>query len=73
MSTRLVYHLPNSGSVSLKIYNLMGQEVEKLIDSWQSAGIYDVTFTASTLASGLYFARLRANDSQQLQKLLLLK
>ena len=73
VSTRLTYHLPNSGHVSLKIFNLMGQEVAKLVNGWQPTGVYDATFSSTGLASGIYFAHLEAYGLQQVQKLLLLK
>lgn len=58
--TTIRYSLPYDGYVSLRIFNLLGQEVMSLIDERQTAGIYNVTFDASGLPSGLYFYRLHA-------------
>jgi hypothetical protein len=51
----------------------MGREVVKLIEGWKPAGNFQVPFNAGNLPSGVYFARLSANDFQQTQKMILLK
>jgi serine protease AprX len=49
--------------VSLKIYNLLGQEVSTLIDADQTAGFHQETWNASSIASGTYIYRLVAKDA----------
>jgi len=71
--TNLTFSLPKSGRISLIVYNIQGCEVARLIDDWYLPGNHLVTFDASQLASGLYFARLIAGNFQQTQKLLLIK
>ena len=71
--TNLSFDLPQSGNVSLIIYDIQGREVARLIDSFQSAGIYQRTFDASELSSGVYFACLKAEGFSQTRKLLLIK
>ncbi|MDE3057897.1 MAG: T9SS type A sorting domain-containing protein [Bacteroidota bacterium] len=59
-STIIKYSLPESGYVSLKVYNLLGQEEASLFDGFRHAGNYTATFNAKNLASGLYFYQLKA-------------
>lgn len=59
--------------VSLKIYNILGQEVAVLVNKDQSPGNYKVKFDGSRLASGTYFYRLQAGDFVKIKKMLLIK
>ena len=72
-STTIQYSLPQSGSVSLKIYNLLGEEVKTLADEYQVAGKHSVHFNASSLASGIYLYRIQAGAFEQTKKMILLK
>ncbi len=71
--TTLNYTLPQNGEVQLVIYDVQGREVIRLVDGWQTAGVYEVKFDASHTASGIYFAMLRVSGKQFTQKLLLVK
>lgn len=59
--------------VSLKVYNILGQQVAELVNKEQSAGSYLVKFDASSLASGVYIYRLTAGDYVNVKKMMLLK
>lgn len=78
-STTIRFSIPPSGNVdkgrivSLRIYNLLGQEVATLVGEELGSGSYEVTFDATHLASGVYFCRLRAGEFHQTRKLLLQK
>ena len=72
-TTTIEYSLPRSGEVSLIIYNLLGGEVTRLVDSFQSAGVYQKEWDALNIASGIYFYRFQAGDFVQTRKMLLLK
>ncbi len=72
-STMISFSVPQGAKVSLKVYNILGQEVATLVDDYKQAGEYLVQFNAGRLASGVYFYRLQANDFAQTRKLLLLK
>lgn len=71
--TTLSYALPTSREVLLTIYNLLGEEVARLIDSRQDAGNYQIKWDASNLASGIYFYRFQTDDFVRTRKMLLLK
>lgn len=72
-STTIKYSLPNNSAVSLKVYNLIGQEVATLINSFQTSGEYAVTFNASNLSSGVYFYRLESGSFSVVKKMLFVK
>lgn len=67
------FELPTSENVSLKVFNTLGEEVETLVDEFQTAGKHSVKFNASRLASGVYFYRLQAGNFIQTRKVILLK
>ena len=74
LSTTLSFELPQSGEASLIVYDILGREVARLLDSYQSAGIHQLVFDGSALSSGIYFARLSSvNGQTQTQKLVLMK
>ena len=71
--TVIGYQLPVIGFVSLKVFDVLGNEVATLVDEFKPAGRYEVEFNASGLSSGAYFYKLRADNFIQTKKLLLLK
>jgi hypothetical protein len=77
--TQIQYMLPESSDVSLEVFNIKGQRIEKLVDSRQSAGTHIMSFDASNLSSGVYLYRLTVRSVStssvvtQTKKMLLLK
>jgi hypothetical protein len=59
-TTTIVYGLKERTNVELKLFDVLGREVETIVNSEQTAGYYEVEFNASRLASGIYFYRLQA-------------
>ena len=57
-ATTISYELPAKNRVTLKVYDVRGREVAKLVEAEQSAGYHSLTWNASHLSSGVYFARL---------------
>ena len=57
--TKIEYHLPQDGYTVLKVYNIIGQEVARLVDQSKIAGNYSVEFDATKLPSGIYFYSLQ--------------
>ncbi len=72
-STVIEYSLPKGEFVSLKVYNLLGQEVETLVNQSQNAGTYRVQFDASRLTTGVYFYRLQTGSFASVKKMMLVK
>jgi hypothetical protein len=69
----VTFELPRAEHVTLKIYDVLGREVATLVDEMRAAGIYQETFNANRLASGLYFYRLTAGNFGQIRKMMLVK
>jgi photosystem II stability/assembly factor-like uncharacterized protein len=61
-STTIKYSLPQTGRVTLSIYDLLGREVVKLIDEEKPAGEYETTWNASSYPSGVYFIKMQAES-----------
>jgi len=61
-STIISYGIPKSGLVTLKIFNVLGQEVRTLVNQSQTAGMHQVTFNANSLNSGVYFYSLTVSE-----------
>jgi hypothetical protein len=59
--------------VVLKVYNILGQEVATLVNEEQRAGVYELKFDASNLASGVYFYKLQAGKFIDVKKMMLVK
>lgn len=72
-STTIKYQIPASGNVTLKIYDILGREVTTLVNEEKAKGRYEVSFNASSLASGVYLYRLNVNDYVDVKKMILLK
>lgn len=71
--TVISYQLAVSSFVSLKIYDILGNEVSPLVNKKQNAGFYKVEFDGSHLSSGLYFYKLVAGNFSDTKKLILIK
>ena len=71
--TEISYTIPNNEVVSLKVFNLLGQEVATLVNKEQPAGEYKVNFDATRMASGVYLYRLQAGNLIQVRKMTVLK
>ena len=72
-STMISYHLPEASQVTLKIYDILGKEVSSLVNERQEAGMYNTSFDASKLTTGIYIARLSAGKYTKSIKMSLVK
>jgi hypothetical protein len=72
-STKIKYSVPQSSLVQIKIFDVLGNEIETLINEEKPAGTYELTWSAANLPSGVYFYQLRAGNFVQTKKMLLLK
>lgn len=72
--TTIKYQLPVNSRISLKVYDILGREVETLVNEVKDAGYYSVNFNAAKLSSGVYFYRIETNNGfAKTMKLVLLK
>jgi parallel beta-helix repeat protein len=71
--TTIIYNLPSEGVVTLKIYDILGNEVAVLADEFKSAGTYESVFNGSKFSSGIYILELRTKETVYLRKMNLLK
>jgi hypothetical protein len=72
-STTISFNLSKSGVVTLKVYNLMGEEIITLVDGYRKSGIYTVNFNAEGLPSGMYIYQLNTSEKTQVRKMILMK
>ncbi len=72
-STMISFSIPNSAPTSLKVFDILGNEVVTVVEQPMDAGIHSVTFDAKTLASGIYFYRLQSGGYSSVKKLMVLK
>jgi hypothetical protein len=72
-STVIGFALPTAGQVTLDVYNILGQEVLRLVDKSMPAGRYEITFDGDNLPSGVYFYRLMHQQGTSTRKMVLLK
>ena len=71
--TTIKYHLPELSIVSLKVFDILGQEIKTLVNTEQNAGSYEINFNASSLSSGIYFYELRTQNFSSVKKMILLR
>lgn len=72
-STSIEFQIPQSGFVTLNIFDVLGKEAATLVNEEKNAGSYSVNFDASHLSSGIYFYELRAGNFIQIKKMSLIK
>ncbi len=71
--TSLKFEIASNSFVQLKIYDALGREVAELVNEEMQAGVYERTFDASKLSSGIYYYQLSSNDFLETKKMLLIK
>ena len=72
-TTKIDYNISNSGNVSLKIYDILGNEIESLVNERETAGSYSVNFNAANYTSGVYFYKLVTDNFSAMRKMMLIK
>ncbi len=75
-STRISWQVPIGSHQTLKVYDILGNEVATLVDEYRDAGSYEVEFNVeqtTSLSSGVYFYKLQAGDYVQIKKMMLMK
>lgn len=72
-TTKINYAIPKQSHVSLKIYDVLGNEVGVLVNEEKSVGSYSVEFDGNNLSSGLYFYKMQTSGFVETKKMMLLK
>jgi hypothetical protein len=72
-ATNINYQIPEDGFVSLKVYDVLGNEVQTLVNEYKTSGKYNAAFDAGNFASGVYIYKLQAGDYVSSKKMLLVK
>jgi hypothetical protein len=72
-STTIRYRIPETGLVTLKVYDILGREVATLVNEEKPVGNYEVEFDGSNLSSGVYFYQLKAGSFIQTRKMICIK
>jgi hypothetical protein len=71
--TKIEYQVPSFSHITLKIYDILGNEIATLVNEEKPFGIYEITFIAGNLPSGTYFYQLRTKDFLETKKMVLLR
>jgi len=71
--TLIRYELERESAVTIKVFNVMGQEVETLVDATRPAGKYEVQWDGSKFASGIYTYRISAGNFTEVKRMILTK
>jgi hypothetical protein len=72
-STTISYQLSEQGFVSIKVYDVLGKEMNTLVNEVKQSGVHEVNFNASEYGSGIYMYRMSVNNFTQTRKMILLK
>ncbi|MCP4633165.1 MAG: T9SS type A sorting domain-containing protein, partial [candidate division Zixibacteria bacterium] len=72
-ATNISFNLMQSGVVNLSVYNLMGQNIETIINNSMEKGQHNINWDASTYSSGIYFYKLTTNNKTFTKRMTLLK
>ena len=71
--TTIKYQIPKTSEVILKVFDVLGNEIETLVDQKKSAGVYEIDFDGAELTSGIYFYSISTEEFRDTKKMLLLK
>ena len=72
-STKIKYSIPQSSNVVIKVFDVLGNEIETLVNEEKSAGTYEINWYAEQLPSGVYFYQLKAGSFVEIKKMVLLR
>jgi hypothetical protein len=73
LSTKICFQLSKSEHVILKVFDVLGNEIETLVDAYRLKGDYEINFDANNLSSGIYFYKLQHGEIIKTTKMLLLR
>jgi hypothetical protein len=71
--TKIQFSIPKNGFVKIIVYDLLGREVNELVNEFKQQGSYGVSFNGANLSSGIYFYKLITDDFVETKKMILVK
>lgn len=71
--TKIKFDIPKNGFTTLKVYNMLGQEIMNLVNEYKNAGSYLIDFNAGNLPSGTYFYKLISGNYSEIRKMVVIK
>lgn len=72
-NTKIKYSIPQTSQIQIKVFDILGNEIEELVNEEKPAGTYELTWNAANLSSGVYFYNLHAGSFVQTKKMILMK
>jgi len=72
-NTKIKYSIPQSSPVQIKVFDVLGKEIQTLVNEEKPVGTYEITWNAENLPSGIYFYQLRAGSFIETKKMTLLR
>ena len=72
-TTKINYSIPESGIVTIKIYDILGKEIQTLVNELKQAGSYEAEFYGKDMSSGVYFVRMESGDFMDIKRMVLIK
>ena len=72
-TTTIEYEIPGRSKVEVKIYDLLGREIQNLVNEEQEAGVYQIRFDGSKLSSGIYLYTLKTGNNEETKQMILLR
>ena len=71
--TKINFAIPKQRFVTIRLYDILGREVSRLVNEYMTAGEYTIDFNAGNLSSGIYFYRMEINGFSDIKKMMLVK
>ena len=71
--TNIEYYIPESNSVKVSVFDVMGRQIDILQDGFKNSGYHSIIWDATNQASGVYYIQVTSNGQVQSQKVMLLK
>jgi len=71
--TKIIYSIPEQGQIKLKVFSVLGNKIETIVDKFSESGAFEYYFDGTNLSSGIYFYTLQYNNSILTRKMILLK
>jgi hypothetical protein len=72
-STKIKYSVPQTSNVVIKVFDILSNEIETLVNEEKPSGTYEITWYAKQFPSGVYFYQLKAGSFVETKKMVLLK